>query len=135
MNKVHNKCSAFTSPQNHAPNPVCGKLSSMKLVPRAKKVGDRCCTAKPSITGTSHGQFTASPLAYTQSKGILNSKLHDMDFPGGPVVKNPLASAGDMGSIPCLGGFHVPWGNWARAPQLLSLHSRARVLPREKQPQ
>ena len=26
-----------------------------------------------------------------------------MDFPGGSVVKNPLANAGDMGSIPGLG--------------------------------
>ena len=26
-----------------------------------------------------------------------------MDFPGGSVVKNPLADAGDMGSIPELG--------------------------------
>ena len=29
------------------------------------------------------------------------------DFLGGPVVKNPSASAGDMGSIPGLGRFHV----------------------------
>ena len=29
------------------------------------------------------------------------------DFLGGPVVKNPSASAGDMGSIPGLGRFHM----------------------------
>ena len=28
------------------------------------------------------------------------------DFPGGPLVKNPPASAGDTGLIPGLGGFH-----------------------------
>ena len=28
-----------------------------------------------------------------------------MDYPGGPVVKNPPANAGDMGSIPGLGRF------------------------------
>ena len=33
------------------------------------------------------------------------------DFPGGPVVKNPLANAGDSGSIPGSGRFHMPWGN------------------------
>ena len=33
------------------------------------------------------------------------------DFPGGPVVKNPSASAGDMGSIPGPGRSHIPWGN------------------------
>ena len=29
------------------------------------------------------------------------------DFPGGPVVKNPPANAGDMGSIFGLGGSHM----------------------------
>ena len=36
------------------------------------------------------------------------------------------ASAGDMGSSPGLGRSHMPRSNWARTPQLLSLHSRAR---------
>ena len=31
------------------------------------------------------------------------------DFPGGSVVKNPPASAGDIGSIPALGRSHMPW--------------------------
>ena len=128
MKKVHNKCSEFKSSQNHPPNSVCGKLSFTKLVPSAKKVGDCCCTAKPSITGNFHGQFTASPLVYMQSKGIINSKLHDMDFLGGPVVKNPLANAGDMGSIPVWEDSTCRWGNWAHVPQLLRLHSRAYVL-------
>ena len=42
------------------------------------------------------------------------------------MVKNPPASAGDMGSSPGLGKSHMPRSNKARAPQLLSLHSRAR---------
>ena len=33
------------------------------------------------------------------------------DFPGGPVVRNPLANAGDTGSIPGPGRFDMPWGN------------------------
>ena len=48
-----------------------------------------------------------------------------MDFPGGTVVKNPPANAGDMGSIAGPGRSHMPQSNWARAPQLLSLRSRA----------
>ena len=36
------------------------------------------------------------------------------DFPGGPVVKNPPANAGDMGSIPGLGRCHIPWGKRSR---------------------
>ena len=34
-----------------------------------------------------------------------------MDFPGGLVVKNPPASAGDMGLIPGPGRFYMPQGN------------------------
>ena len=35
-----------------------------------------------------------------ESKFLLTLKKRiRQDFPGGPVVKNPLASAGDMGSI------------------------------------
>ena len=33
------------------------------------------------------------------------------DFPGGPVVKNPPANAGDIGSIPGPGRFHTPSNN------------------------
>ena len=42
-------------------------------------------------------------------------------FPGGAVVENLPANAGDTGSSPGLGRFHMPRSNWAREPQLLSL--------------
>ena len=32
-----------------------------------------------------------------------------MDFPGGPVLKNPPSNAGDTGSTPGLRKFHMPW--------------------------
>ena len=48
-----------------------------------------------------------------------------MGFPGGAVVKNPPANAGDSGWIPGLGRSHMSWSYKARAPQLLSLRSRA----------
>ena len=54
----------------------------------------------------------------------------DHHFPGGPVVKYLPAHAGGMGLIPGLERFHIPWGNWASGPQLLS--SRARTLQQEK---
>ena len=38
------------------------------------------------------------------------------------MVENLPANAGDTGSGPGLGGSHMPWSNWAREPQLLSLH-------------
>ena len=43
------------------------------------------------------------------------------DFPGGAVVESLPANAGDTGSSPGLGGSHMPWSDWAREPQLLSL--------------
>ena len=42
-------------------------------------------------------------------------------FPGGAVVESLPAGAGNTGSSPGLGGSHMPWSNWAREPQLLSL--------------
>ena len=59
-------------------------------------------------------------------RGTELSRKANKGFPGGAVVKNPPANAGDTGSSPGLGRSHMPWSNKARAPQLLSLHSRAR---------
>ena len=42
-------------------------------------------------------------------------------FPGGTVVENLPANAGDTGSSPGLGGSHMLRSGWAREPQLLSL--------------
>ena len=43
-------------------------------------------------------------------------KTNCWSFPGSPVVKNLPANAGDMGSIPGLGRFHMLWANYACAP-------------------
>ena len=48
-----------------------------------------------------------------------------MGFPGGAVVENPPANAGDTGSSPGLGGSHMPRSSWTREPQLLSLRVRS----------
>ena len=42
---------------------------------------------------------------------MRRERLPTRDFPGGPLVKTPPANAGDMGSIPGAGRFHMPWGN------------------------
>ena len=52
------------------------------------------------------------------------TKSSHTDFPGGAVVKNPPANAGDTGSSPGPGRSHMPQSNLAHA-QLLSLRSRA----------
>ena len=49
------------------------------------------------------------------------SKARNMGFPGGAVVENLPANAGDTGSSPGLGRSHMPRSNWAREPKLLSL--------------
>ena len=74
---------------------------------------------------------------------IGEKKENSRDFPGGAVVKNLPASAGDTGSSPGPGRSHMPRSNWAREPQLLSLRAttteartpRARALQQEKTPQ
>ena len=43
--------------------------------------------------------------------GFCHLKKNAGGFPGGTVVKNPPASAGDMGSSPGLGRSHMPWSN------------------------
>ena len=38
-------------------------------------------------------------------------KNNYLDFPGGPVIKNPPANTGDMGLSPGPGRSHMPWSN------------------------
>ena len=72
-------------------------------------------------------KFMTNEIPGSQKK--KNYHLHDSHypkkrsrgFPGGAVVENLPANAGDTGSNPGLGRSHMPWNNWAREPQLLSL--------------
>ena len=50
----------------------------------------------------------------------FNTKI--LGFSGGTVVENLPANAGEMGLSHGLGRSHMPRSNWAREPQLLSLH-------------
>ena len=92
--------------------------------------------------GRSLGGGNGNPLRYsclgnpwTEEPGGLQSQELDrhnlltkphQGFPGGSVLKNPPADAGDTDLIPGLGRSHGPWSNKAHAPQLPSLCSRAR---------
>ena len=42
---------------------------------------------------------------------FTHTHTHTPDFPGGPVIKNPPADAGDEGLILGLGRSHMPRGN------------------------
>ena len=58
------------------------------------------------------GQIRLEQLHHAESKTV--------DFPGGPVVKNPLASAGDTGLISGQGRFHMPSIPLSPRPGLIS---------------
>ena len=66
---------------------------------------------------------------------ILKTSLRD--FLGSAVVKNLHASTGDMGSIPGLRRFHMPWSNQACEPQQTTPHAPSTVAytPRAHAPQ
>ena len=72
------------------------KLRMMNPFPIKKKKGGVCC------------------------KGC-HELVHIGGFPGGTVVENLPANAGDTGLSPGLGRSHMPRSNYAREPQLLSL--------------
>ena len=42
---------------------------------------------------------------------VGQSSIVMRDFPGGTMVKNPPANAGDMGSSPGLGRSYMPWSS------------------------
>ncbi|KAJ8787207.1 hypothetical protein J1605_005793 [Eschrichtius robustus] len=54
-------------------------------------------------------------------KALAQKRRPNIGFPGGAVVENLPANAGNTGSSPGLGRSHMPRSNWAREPQLLSL--------------
>ena len=64
--------------------------------------------------------FANDRILYIENPKDATRKLLELGFPGGAVVKDPPASAGDMGSSPGLGRSYMLWNNEACAPQLLS---------------
>ena len=60
-----------------------------------------------------------------QGEALLRQEARE-GFPGGAVVKNQPANAGDTGLSPSPGRSHMLRSNEVRIPQLLSLRSRAR---------
>ena len=63
------------------------------------------------IRGTCQGSvIKIHQLQAFPGKGLVRRFL-DSDFPAGPVVKNPPANTGDIGSNPGLGRCHVPKSN------------------------
>ena len=63
----------------------------------------------PALAG---GFLTTAPPGKSPNTIILILfKFYHWDFPGGAVVKNPPANAGDTGSSPGPGRSHMPMSN------------------------
>ena len=72
--------------------------------------------------GSNPGSATSQLWDLLQGTYVLSVTLQiftEWDFPGGSVDKNLSANAGDTGSIPGPGRFHMWWSNRAHVPQLL----------------
>ena len=59
----------------------------------------------------------------------IGSRLCHVNFPGGRVDENSPASTGDIGSIPDLGGFPMPWSSRVLELQLLNLRAATSEAP------
>ena len=101
--------------------PVCNWMPTQHLLEPGAPLQFPSC----SVTSFSD---TASSMVQVCSKTEIQG------FPGGSVVKNPPANAGDTGSVPGPGGSYMPQSNQAHVPQLLSLCSRVSALQQEKPP-
>ena len=70
-----------------------------------------CGGLSPVIKGVRHSSFLWAQMTVTTSPSANNITMWTEDFPGGTVDKNLPANAGDMGSIPGPGRFHMPRSN------------------------
>ena len=123
--------------------PVCPALAGGFLTnaPTGKpRISCWFCQSQKSVTsdsrrGCNSGQntspgFEADIQLWAVTPHVPSATLHHPQcwnlkkivglFPGGTVVKNPPANAGDRGSSPGPGRSHMLWSNEDRAPQLLS---------------
>ncbi|KAJ8780354.1 hypothetical protein J1605_011618 [Eschrichtius robustus] len=81
---------------------------------------------KGAVGKDTHSPFdgqdvSVHPVRDTGSHDHRIKLLTHGGFPGGAVVENLPANAGDMGSSPGLGRSHMPRSDWAREPRLLGL--------------
>ena len=70
----------------------------------------RCCEVK-LLKRVSTYVFLNYVTAILANSSPCTNSSHLGDFPGGLVVKNPSANAGDMVLIPGLGRSHMLWSN------------------------
>ena len=79
-------------------------------------IGNDWAREKKNCLSQSNSGHVWEEIKQTVGKGVTDiqiklSRLNVGDFPGGTVVKNPPANAGDTGSSPGPGRSHMPWSN------------------------
>ena len=75
------------------------------------KVTGMISANKRSTEKRSGNKFSWNILEKTHFLEVVIEELFAGDFPGGAVVKNLPANAGDTGSIPGPGRSHMLWSN------------------------
>ena len=103
--------SSLLCPGTHSRPPSADCISSFRVYPKYTPPSRKSLAGRGSCRATWADRQIVSKPSLFKSRG----------FPGGAVVENLPANAGDTGSSPGLGGSHVPRSDWAREPQLLSL--------------
>ena len=90
---------------------------SYRLQPQEEKVCEpflhsTCPRALVNVRNLMEETHPAPVSTHSQQPSIQAwLQKSNQGFPGGAVVENLPANAGDAGSIPGLGGSHVPWSN------------------------
>ena len=98
------------------------KFKNNSVNPKKKKRKRNKARKKKSQKHRKHETNRNHKVRQNQSPNISKITINICGgFPGGAVVENLPANAGDTGSSPGLGRSHMPRSNWAREPQLLSL--------------
>ena len=95
--------------------------SSLNLCDYCIEITSQLTSLSPYLLFASNLKHEKSPWQIMPSGGYKYLKGKVRGFPGGAVVENLPANAGDTGSNPGLGRSHMPQSGWAREPQLLSL--------------
>ena len=98
-----------TKDQTHAPCSQSTEFQPLDHQGRATQSSD--IEDSGSEAGFMETRSVQSPRSPSLQGLALALKHCSWDFPGDPVVKNPRATARDMGSIPGLGRSHMPQSN------------------------
>ena len=103
---------------------ICSPVSYMKVICGVTQFSPNqhwLLVAQATLTTCKSWMTLVTFLSGTLLSSPRLVKETQRGFPGGAVVENLPANAGDTGLSPGLGRSHMPRSSWARESQLLSL--------------